>query len=311
MNGLSAISTAGMIPPGGLADSGALPELRWIDIAALYVDLGYQREIGKHSKKNIAQIAANFDWAFFTPVIVARAAGDDFFRIVDGQHRTTAAKLIGKTSVPCSIVAADRTKQARAFGAINANVTRVHTLQLHRSAVAAGDPEALAVESAAAEGLTRILSSPKSDKRIKPGETVAVSSLRSLMARFGREPLVRALLAINAGPRTYRALINRDMLEGILMSLDGRWARDAMLARFHPINLGAVEDEARKLLAERKGRLSGHIHQVLAARLAGKSAPPQAPVVGKSPTLTPDKAEGPVSFGPLPGAGRKVAEPRR
>lgn len=280
MSELSAISTAGLVKPQLPSDAGPLPDLRWIDIDALYVDLRYQREIGKHSRSNISRIAAGFDWSFFAPVIVAPAAdSNDFYLIIDGQHRTTAAKLIGEKQVPCSVVSAGLAKQAAAFAAVNGTITRVHTLQMHRSAVAARDPRALALEQIAIEGKTRILASPTPANAMKPGDTMAIASLRGCAERFGREQLVRTLLIINSGSRAYRGLINRDMLEGICFALPTHCTRDQAIAAFETINLNVVEEEARREMAVLKGRLSNHIAESLEKRIKIGAARPSLPTV--------------------------------
>lgn len=261
------LSTAGVTPPKVRRDGGAPPQLRWIEIDALFVDRKYQREIGKQSKANIARIAEKFDWAFFAPVVVAPLEGGDFFVVIDGQHRAAAAKLIGKPSVPCSIVTASRQKQAAAFGAINGVVTRVHTLQMHASALAAGDPVAVEIASIAAEAGVTILRTPRSAQQIKPGETTACASLKILSARFDRETVVRALLVITAGPRSYRGMLGRDMIEALCGAIQPSLGRQADLARFASINLGAIEQEARQALALKKGRLSLHLLAALKKRL--------------------------------------------
>ena len=54
---------------------GPAPQLMWIDIKDLVVDLTYQRDIGKRGAANIRQIADNFDWSKFAPVMVAPIEG--------------------------------------------------------------------------------------------------------------------------------------------------------------------------------------------------------------------------------------------
>jgi ParB-like nuclease domain len=68
------------------------PQLLWIEIKDLVIDPSYQRHIGKRGAANIRQIAENFDWSKFAPVIIAPIEGAQY-AVVDGQHRTTAALL--------------------------------------------------------------------------------------------------------------------------------------------------------------------------------------------------------------------------
>ena len=108
---------------------GPAPFLEWIETSKLVVDVTYQREIGRRGAVNVNQIAENFDWSKFTPVIVAPVEGG-LFAIVDGQHRTTAAILRGQEKVPCQVVQADRAKQAAAYAAVNGNITKTTAEQL-------------------------------------------------------------------------------------------------------------------------------------------------------------------------------------
>src|ERR1700690_2596042 len=93
---------------------GQPPKLEWLSIADLVIDPEYQREITFVGRKNVRRIAGSFNWAMFTPVMVA-PVGSSKFAIVDGQHRATAAKLCGLDRVPCMIIHADRGGQAMAF----------------------------------------------------------------------------------------------------------------------------------------------------------------------------------------------------
>jgi ParB-like nuclease domain/Sigma-70 region 2 len=95
-------------------DLGTPPELAWIDIDLLRLDVKYQREILRSGRKNVIEIAANFDWSLFATVIVARIH-DGLYAIVDGQHRTTSAACCGITKVPCQIIQATPEQQAAAL----------------------------------------------------------------------------------------------------------------------------------------------------------------------------------------------------
>lgn len=103
---------------------GPAPQLQWIEIGLLSVDEAYQRAITLAGRKQVRAIAQGFRWTHFAPVIVAPVEGGRF-AIIDGQHRTTAARLRGMKSVPCMVVQADGTEQARAFSAVNMQQTAV------------------------------------------------------------------------------------------------------------------------------------------------------------------------------------------
>ncbi len=46
---------------------GPAPQLLWVEVKDLVVDLTYQRDIGKRGAANIRQIAENFDWSMALP----------------------------------------------------------------------------------------------------------------------------------------------------------------------------------------------------------------------------------------------------
>jgi ParB-like chromosome segregation protein Spo0J len=52
------------------------------------------------------------------------------FAIIDGQHRTTSAAILGIETVPCQIVIAEQTEQAAAFKAINGTITPISQMAL-------------------------------------------------------------------------------------------------------------------------------------------------------------------------------------
>lgn len=189
-------------------DLGPPPILRWIPVDLLRVDPSFQREILKSGKSNVGKIASAFDWNKFGTVIVA-AVEEGFFSIIDGQHRTTAAKLCGIAEVPCQVITASREEQASAFAAINGNVTALTSMQIHHARVAAREPLALELERVCKEAGVTILRYPVPASIIKPGQTLAVGALYACLRRFGAEILGAALLCLTrtrgGNPGLYRA----------------------------------------------------------------------------------------------------------
>src|ERR1700693_5195445 len=84
--------------------------LQWLKITDLVVDPAYQRPIVGKGRRNVDRIARAFSWSCFAPVVVSPVEGGKF-AIIDGQHRTTAAALVGFDSVPCQVVIAAREEQ--------------------------------------------------------------------------------------------------------------------------------------------------------------------------------------------------------
>ncbi len=212
------ISIDGFSPPPCLPQETPAPQLQWLPIASLVVDDAYQREIERAGRRNIQRIAADFDWAFFSPVIVSPVEGGKF-AIVDGQHRTTAAALIGKTEVPCQIVIADRRKQARAFAAVNGNVTRQSALSVFRARLGSADADAMALDALARRAGIRILGYPVAAKQMKQGDCMSPAGLATAMARYGGETLFLALRAMTESGQDIRGLVNPLIVGGLCVAL--------------------------------------------------------------------------------------------
>ena len=257
MSALSALSTAGLrVPTGASPERGADPDLRWIEISVLFVDLDYQRRLAAHSRRAIERIAAAFEWAHFGAVVVAPAG--DFFAIIDGQHRTTAAKLIGLTHVPCIIVAADKAAQARAFVAANRERVRPHALQIHAAAVAAGDLAALEIERCCAEAGVKLYRSPQMKPTLGRRGTNATRSIAQAIGRFGFEPTRLALAALSNHGGAFDGILTRDW---ILPAAE--LCRDGEAARFDGRDLHEIDEAAGRLAGAQGGRRQARILELL------------------------------------------------
>jgi hypothetical protein len=202
------------------ATAGPAPQLSWLQIELLVVDPAYQREISSVGRKNIRRIVEGFRWTRFSPVIVAPVEGGRF-AILDGQHRTTAAALIGIDSVPCQIVFATPGEQAEAFTAINGATTRMHNLALYKAALAAGDAEAMRIADVAARATVKILASPTAELKQKPGETMAIGALKEAIRAYGDDATVLALRCV----RETRNNVQGGLLAAIITSMSHFVAR--------------------------------------------------------------------------------------
>ena len=252
-------------PPVEALDGGPAPQLQWIELSLFVVDRSYQRDIVKAGRKQILHIAKNFNWSFFTPVIAAPVEGGRF-AIIDGQHRSIAALLAGKVSVPCMIVIADGREQARAFSAINGNITRMSALSTFRAALAGGDPETVALDALARRAGVRILGYPMQASRMQPGDCTCPAALATLRGRFGDEALFSALLAVACSSGDIRGLVNPVVIRGLCMFFAARPLSDAAVrAVFAHIDVAGVVKEALK---EVGFSLSEDIKEVVARRLA-------------------------------------------
>ena len=162
------ISTEGFETPKSIS-AGAAPMLQWLKIADLVVDPAYQRPIIGKGRQNVDRIARAFSWSCFAPVVVSPVEGGKF-AIIDGQHRTTSAAILGFESVPCQVVIAAREQQAAAFKAINGTVTPISQMALHAAALVASEPWAVQVAHVCECAQVELLRYPVPAEKQAPGK---------------------------------------------------------------------------------------------------------------------------------------------
>lgn len=177
------IDTAGFAAIDRPAEFGPVPDQRWLPIASLVVDPSYQRDVTGSGRNNVRRIAETFSWCKFSPVICSPVPGGSY-AIIDGQHRTTAAALLGFRDVPCQVVVAGRREQAEAFTAINGNTTRMTGQAMFAARVASGDPAAAEIQAACAGCGVTILRYAQGAADMKPGQTLAVGAGGRLIEAF-------------------------------------------------------------------------------------------------------------------------------
>jgi len=235
---------------------GPAPQLQWIEIKDLVVDLTYQREIGRRGAANIKQIAEFFDWSKFAPVIVAPLEGGRW-TIVDGQHRTTAALMRNIEKVPCQIVQADRVQQAAAYAAVNGNVTKTTAQQLYHAKLTAGHPESLELDRVCAAGGVEIVRGNLTIKRIKVGQTQAVGALSRCLRSYGQDTLITALQCITQTSDGNAGFVRATIVEGIcdVLHKNRKWCEggDALLRAMDSLSFpdmwSKVTDDKEKVFA--------------------------------------------------------------
>lgn len=216
-------------------DFGALPQLKWLPVASLKIDSGYQRSIMAKGRANIALIVAEFSWSRFSPLVV-RPIVDGLYAIIDGQHRTAAAKRLGIADVPCQIVAVKPAEAAKIFTAINGNVTPMTPQYLYKAALASGEPWALQIERIAARAKVDVLRYPVPISKQKPRQTMMIGTLRNRLARYGEDLVGLALEGMMAAPGAD--------VPGFARAL----ALDAAIARVHATP-DALKDRAATIKA--------------------------------------------------------------
>lgn len=136
------------------------PEIEWVDPKSLLVDGDYQRALSEASVTLIRRIVAGWDWARFKPPVVART--EEGLEVIDGQHTATAAATHPAISIiPVIVVqAAAVADRARAFVGHNRDRLNVTKTQMHFSAVAAGDDDALTLSQVCQRAGVTILRNP-------------------------------------------------------------------------------------------------------------------------------------------------------
>lgn len=157
--------------------AGAVPELRWLEIEDLRVDDSYQRPLGPNNWAAIRRIAAGFSWSMFAPVVVAPVVGGKY-SLIDGQHRTHAARICGFSQVPAMIVMTAEIGQAAAFAAINGNVVRMSPFHIYKAALGARVDWAVRSRDAVAAAGCRLLEANPSQKNVKLRDLMCIQEIR-------------------------------------------------------------------------------------------------------------------------------------
>jgi hypothetical protein len=236
------------------ASLGPAPQLQWLPIDQLVIDESYQRDITAQGRKNVRAIAENFSWTFFAPVIVSPIEGGRY-AVIDGQHRTTAAALVGVREVPCALVIADKITQAKAFRAINAQVTKMHSLPLFHARVAAGDEVAVRAAAMADAAGVIIARYPKQAKARPHHETLAPGAVLKMAAR-NAEIGVLVLRALRNGSPDDEPLLREVIMTALFEVLvnNADWCIEKpLLAALEPMPVGAMYREAVAIAAKTRG----------------------------------------------------------
>lgn len=176
---------------------GPKPEIGFVPIDKLVIDESYQRAIEQRGLKNIEKIAHHFDWAKFSPLMVARRA-DGTFAIIDGQHRAHAAALCGIKEVPALISDLSAEKQASAFSWINGTVTALTPNQIFKAALAAFEPWAVQCDAVVTRAGCKLMTYTANSASKKPGEIYPIATVR----RFVDAGQSQYLAAVLEGVRT-------------------------------------------------------------------------------------------------------------
>lgn len=283
---LRAIDIDGLARPQK-TDPGRPPQLDWLPIDRLVIDPDYQRRVQRDGRRAIEHIASNFCWAKFSAVVVAPVINERF-AIIDGQHRTTAAKLCGYDRVPCLIQALDRAGQASSFAAINGTVTKVSPWVLYRAALTAGEDWAVQAKRVTdAAGVVLMVYQKQPSARLA-GELYGIGTIRDMITKHGEAAVTLALAAYRQSPYGDLALAWGNVFVWAWISAVAAVPEDkrpdvAALAAFHEdFDILAADDQvqAAQRQARRDGKptlahwaaLSAGISEALAGWLEARSS---------------------------------------
>jgi ParB-like nuclease domain len=250
--------------------AGAVPMLQWLKIADLVVDPAYQRPIIGKGRQNVERIARAFRWSCFAPVVVSPVEGGKF-AIIDGQHRTTSAAILGFDSVPCQIVIAGREEQAAAFKAINGITTPISRMALQAAALIAKEPSAVQIAHVCACADVELLRYPVPWDKQSPGQTMAIGAIARCLKQYGDATLITALQCVTQTSNNQRGALSARTIKALCAVLHAdRKRRDGGLAlfdAFDSIDLMAIEESSAVDAAVKKiGRvqaISDRIHAEL------------------------------------------------
>jgi ParB-like nuclease domain len=299
------ISTEGFEKPKSVS-AGAAPILQWLQIGDLIVDPAYQRPIVGKGRRNVNRIAREFSWSCFAPVVVAPLEGGKF-AIIDGQHRTTAAALVGFESVPCQIVIAAHAEQAAAFKAINGIVTPISRMALHAAALVAQEPGAVQLANVCARAEVELLRYPVPIEKQAAGQTMAIGAIAQCLKHYGEETLITALQCVTQTTNNQPGTLSARIVKALCDVLDGDTKRRdsglALLEAFDAIDLIALQSTALVEAAVKKispvQALAERIRSELDHRMPRKAAAQvsvrarsAAPVGGRTSLPFSRKAQG-------------------
>lgn len=205
-----------------ITDAGPEPDLAWLPVTRCRVDSAYQRSIqSKNSQGLIARISANFRWAAFQAVLATPDPKEEgWFLILDGQHRVEAARRRGVARVPAVVVAAASVaEQALAFVRANKDRVALTALAMFHASVAAGDKEAKAIAEICRAARVTIPPYQAQLDKMKPGEMIALGTIRILLNKQGRDMAQLALDVVADAWRGHGGALRASVIKAVAILL--------------------------------------------------------------------------------------------
>jgi hypothetical protein len=293
---------------------GPRPQLRWLPIDSLTVDRTYQRTLdSKASQRSIARIAGEFRWSAFQAILVTPALADDFYLILDGQHRVEGARRAGHGEVPAVIVAtASTAEQASAFARANRDRVAVNAFALHHALLAAADAAAGTIDGACRAAGIEIPRYPIPADKLKPGQTMALATIAEIVARHGIAVAVPALVAVADAYREESGRLRAPLLRAVAAIVAERpgYHEARLTAILRPMTARQLDDAVHDWRASHVGSSAAALTDFLRGRLGlaaatggAKREAVRPPSVKKAPARArPKPARAPKPLRPDPDA---------
>lgn len=175
---------------------------------------GYQRVL---NMVNVRKIARNFDIAKVGVLVVSKRS-DDTYAVLDGQHRLSAMRMIGKSAANC-IVLEGMTVQEEAdfFRRQNENKQSLRVTDTFNASIWAEDEESLRIKELVSKYGFRF------GKSGSPMCICAIAALQKIVQIFDFSALECVLASIAATWPADATILRREMLAGLAEF----WARFA------------------------------------------------------------------------------------
>jgi hypothetical protein len=243
------------------------------------IDETYMQKIsGRKDQAQISKMAAKFSWQKFVSVPVSDV-GDGRFKLLDGQHRIAAARLVNIIKkreaislVPVTIFQEMTVEEeADVFVAINEDRHSKDPFVIHRAKLAAGPeahPEAYALERLVAGAHLRITPGKPNRLTQKPGDVVCLGALTKMQRRYEPQVMTDALGAVSDAYRYDRFGIRRGFIDAAIQLIIKGATREELRAAFRKSTPDELQAEAdATAVAGTRKRQADQIERVLLTRI--------------------------------------------
>lgn len=286
-------------------DFGPKPELLWLPVTRLSIDMRYQRSLeSRRSQRLVEHIAHNFSWKKFGTLSVS-PLGLDAYALWDGQHRVAGARLAGVTEVPCSSnIAPSAAEQAELMVSANRDRVAMHIFSLHHALLMAGDPQHVALADVCRAADVEIVRYPIPASKLLPNQTLAIGALKKIIKLRGDEIAVKALGILRTAYPGVAGALRAHLIEGIATVLATRPGTpiDDIVATLKHDGLRGVEHSIQRRIEATGDAKAAALVAVLEG--AGRTRPvAAAPIPPKPKAIKPPPAKGAIRMPDLKPRG--------